>query len=331
MQIFENILSPMIDCFGNSDYKVTFWNKAQGYGLKASEYQADKGCSGRVFSYWKNHMLERKWIRTPRTKRSKKKKTTTRATNNLRYAISPLGICQYSSIMNEISKHDGKKIIEILSSYSFYKEFHSWDEICDIITEKVAHQTLKDICDSIDLVETKDEFQVVLNYRSKSKIRYEKSRYIIKQNQVYVKLPEDTMTIESFHNPEPVSMPKIDDELLYSDIAEFIIESFCYSIIENYHWKITTKSNMLNWNEVSSKEKLKIIKEIKEWEKNLDEIPFEVHLTANNFISQNLFGSIRREQKLLKKISDTFYNEVAPKQGYQFTDTKGNPMQLFSD
>jgi hypothetical protein len=331
MQIYKDILSPMIDCFGISYYKVTFWNKPQGYGLKASDYNANKKCSGRVFSHWKNHMLERKWIRAPRTKRNKNKKTTTRATNNLRYAISPLGICHYSSIINEISRQDINKIIEILISYSIYVTFQSWKEVCDIISEKVAYQTLKDICDSIDLVEIDDEFRVVLNYKSRGIIRYERSRYIIRQNQVYVKLPEDMQTIESFHNPKPVSMPKIDDDLLYSDIAEFIIESFCYSVIENYYWKIFHKSNMLNWEDISSKKKTEIKKDIETYKKTLDQIPFEVYSNANNFIGQNLFGSIKQEQKLLKKISDTFYSEIAPKNGFRFIDTKGNTMQLFPD
>jgi hypothetical protein len=321
----------MIDCFGNSDYKVTYWNKTQGYGLRASDYKTNKKCSDRAFSHWKNHMLERKWIRNPRTKRSKKKKTTIRATNNLRYAISPLGICHYSSIMNNISKYDGNKIIEILSSYAIFKTFQSWREISNIISEKETHQILKNICDSIDLIEINNEFQVALNYKSRGGINYEKSRYIIRQNQVYVKLPEDTQTIESFHNPEPVSMPKIDDDLLYSDIAEFIIESFCYHIIENYHWKIIKKSGMLNWKEIPAKEKLKIKNNIEKYKMILEKIPFEVYYAANDFINQNLFGSIRQEQKLLKKISDNFYNIIAPKHGLKFIDANGKPLQLFSD
>jgi hypothetical protein len=88
---------------------------------------------------------------------------------------------------------------------------------------------------------------------------------------------------------------------------------------------------MLNWKEIPAKEKLKIKNNIEKYKMILEKIPFEVYYAANDFINQNLFGSIRQEQKLLKKISDNFYNIIAPKHGLKFIDANGKPLQLFSD
>ena len=329
-EIFKNILEPLLECHGSPINKISFYNKVQGYGLRATDFDKKKGCSRRVFSHWKDFLLERKIIRKPKIKRKLQDKTKD-SDRNYPFVITPLGICRFSSSTDEIIGHMGGEIVEILRDYGMFVPNIDWNEICKIISANTANKILKQICDSVDLREVNDEFHIILNYRSRSGITYEKSRYIIRQNQVYVKLPEDMQTIESFENPKPVSMPKIDDDLLYSDIAKFIIESFCYSIIENYYWKIFNKSIMLNWPEISSKKKTEIKKDIETYKKTLDQIPFEVHYNANNFIGQNLFGSIKQEQKLLKKILDTFNSEIAPKNGFRFIDTKGNTMQLFPD
>ena len=120
MEIFESVFSPMIGCFGNPDYQIAFWNKLQGYGLKASDFEESKGCSRRVFSHWKNFLLERKMIRIPRVRRTPRKNSS-HTFNNLRYAITPIGLCYFSSILREIEPHYGTNIIKIFPNYFFCK------------------------------------------------------------------------------------------------------------------------------------------------------------------------------------------------------------------
>lgn len=330
IETFENILSPMLECFDNNDYKIEYYNKLQGYGLKASDFEKYEGCSRRVFSHWKNFLLDQKLIRAPKVKRRQKKDTSKRSSKNLPYIITPLGICYFSSILDKIDLHHGEKIVRFLSNYSSYNLHIDWKKICEIIGSKEAHHILKKVCDSIDIIDINDEIKVILSYKSRGKISYEFFKYIINHRQISLQLLEDQYTIESFTNLNPVSTPIIDDNLFHRDMAEFIVESFCYSIIENCHWKILNKSRLLSWEETTSKEKSKIKNTITKYEKILENIPFEVHLIANNFIGQNFFGTIKQEQQLVKEAYGYFYSKIVPKYGFEFEDKDENPSQLFS-
>lgn len=329
METFRNILECMLECYGNEIYKINYYKKLQGYGLRASDFEGKKGCSRRVFSHWKDSLLEQKLIRVPKIKRRLKDKTKDSLRNHP-YVITPLGICYFSSIIDEIPLHEGKKIVEVLSHYTLYDPYLDWEKICRNITEDKAHKILKKICDSINIRKINDEFHVILSYRSRGGINYEKSRFIINQNQIRLQLPENIHTIESLKNPNPTSKPKIDNDMLFRDVANFIIESFCYSVVESYHWKIMNESVMLKWSELSPQKKLSIKKSINKYKDILEKIPVEVHLASNNFIGDNLFGEIKQEQKVVEEIYDYFYNKVIPKHGIK-VEGDGKPIKLFSE
>lgn len=318
IETFENILSPMLECFDNNDYKIEYYNKLQGYGLKASDFEKYEGCSRRVFSHWKKFLLDRKLIRVPTVKRRQIEDESKRSSKDLPYVITPLGICYFSSILDKIDLHHGEKIVRFLSNYSSYNLYMDWKKICEIIGSKEAHHILKKVCDSIDINEDNDKIIMNLNYKTKGRINYELFKYIINHRHVVLQFSEEGYT-------------NIDDELFHKDIAEFIVESFCYSIIEECNSKIHEKSRLLSWEENTPKQRSNVRRIIKKWEKILDTLPFEIHMIASNFISQNVFGTLKQEQVLANKISEYFYNKIAPQYGFDFTDSKDKPIQLFPD
>ena len=327
---FKKILEPMLACIENKEYKIVYWSKIQGYGLRASDFENVEDYSRRRFSYWRNLMLKQKMIKIPQVKRRPKKGGVISSSYNCRFAISPLGICYYSKVSNKIGTNFASKIIKVLNYNSEYPLHVDWKEISKIMGEKEAGQILKKVCDSVEIIEINDEVHVMLSYKSRRKIKYEFFKYIINQKQVYLELPEDEYTDQLHAEFIPVSTPKIDDDLFFTDIAEFILEAFCYSIIENCHWKIMNTSRTLGWAKITNKEKLNFENIVSKYEDMLEKIPFEVYQTANDFIGQKIFGSIIGEQRLTKKISDYYYHKIAPKYGLDFVDVDGKPFQLFS-
>ena len=320
-EIFKNILTQLLECHGNPVNKITYYNRFQGYGLRATDFDKKKGCSRRVFSHWKNFLLERKSIRKPKLKRNLKDKTKD-SDRNYPFVITPLGICRFTSATDEIIEYDGKKIVEVMKDYGEYVPNIDWEKISKIISKKTINRILKQICDSVKMEEINDEFHINLTYKSRSGISYEISKFVINSNEMYVQLTESTYMVELSDDPTPTSKGKINDEILYISIADFVMDSFCYAIVENYHWKIINKLKLLNRLDLSSKKKSNIRKSVNRYKNILEKIPFEVHYAANGFIDQNLVESIRQEQKLLKKISDNFHNTIAPKYGVKFTYTK---------
>jgi len=328
-EIFKNILERLLECHGDPANKITYYNRFQGYGLRATDFDGKEGCSRRVFSHWKNFLLERKSIRKPKLKRNLKDKTKD-SDRNYPFVITPLGICRFTSVTDEIAEYDGKKIVEIMKDYGDYVPDIDWDEISKIISKKTLKRILKQICDSVKMEEVDDEFHINLTYKSRSGISYEKSKFVINSNEMYVQLPESTYMVELSDEPTPTSKGKIDDEILYRSVADFVIDSFCYAIVENYHWKIINKSKLLNRSDLSSKKKSNIKKSVDRYKKILEKIPFEIHLTASGFIGDNLYGEIVQEQKFVKEIYEHTYNQIYPKTGRKFRETV-KPPNLFSD
>jgi len=316
METLENILSPMLGCFGNKDYKIEYYKKLQGYGLKASDFEKYEGCSRRVFSHWKNFLLDRRLIREPTVKRRQNKDPNKRSSKNRPYIITPLGICYFSSVLDKIDLHNGLNIIRFLSQYASYYLHIPWNEICELMGSKEVHNILKKVCDSVDIIDVKDRIIVNLNYKTKRRINYELFKYTIDDKQIILQWSEKEFT-------------KIANESFHEDIANFILESFCYSIIEECNLRMREKSRLLSWEEITSKEKSNIKKAIRKWEKILETIPFEIHNSANDFIGQNIFGTIKQEQKLVGEISNYFYDKIAPKYRLKFVDKDKKPFRMF--
>ena len=316
-EIFKSILGQVLECHGNPVYKIAYYNKFQGYGLRASDFDGKKGCSRRVFSHWKNFLLERKIIRKAKKKRNLKDKTKD-SDRNQSFVITPLGICHFSSTTDKIVEHEGRKMVEVMRDYGIHVPNIEWVEICKIITKNTANKIIKQICDSVNLKEINNEFHIILSYRSRSGISYEKSRFIINADEMYVQLPESMSMVELSDDPTPTSKPKIDDELLYGEIADFIMESFCYAVVENYHWKLMNKSKLLKRSGLSSQKKSNIRKSVNRYKSILEKLPLEMHLSASNFVGYNLFPEITQEQEIIKKIYEHVYNKIDPKTGIKF-------------
>lgn len=320
----------MIGCFGNPEYQVPFWNKLQGYGLKASDFEKSEDCSRRVFSHWKNFLLERKMIRIPRVKRTPRKNSSHRTFNNLRYAITPVGICYFSSILDEIEPYYGTNIVKFLSYHASYSLHVEWKDICKIVGKKEAHQILKKVCDAVEIIDVDKEVQIKLNYRSRWKINYEFFKYIINRDQIRLELPEGMYSDEPDVNQNPVPTRIIDDDSFFRYVSEFILEAFCYSIIENCHWKLRIKLQKSDEAKLTNKEKLDYKNTATKYKTMLENIPFEMHLIAYNFFGQNIFGTLKLEEKLSNEVSDYFYNKIVPKYGYDFVKDDGKPNAIFS-
>lgn len=329
VKIFTKILSSTLECFGNEDNKITFWNKLQGYGLKASDFDYSKGCSRRSFTHWKNFLLERKLIRIPRVKRKSKKDVSRRSSRGLPYVITPLGICYFSLLLKDITSRQGNYIIKFLGHYSSDKITIDWKKICQVLGDSEACLILKRVCDSIE-INGEDEIHIIWKYRSREKIAYEFVEYKIDNKQIVTQLPEGRYTEELHKERILTARPIIDDDSFYQDLADFILKTFCYSIIENYHWKILWTTRLLNWATLTETQEADFKNTITKCETILENIPFEVHLTANNFISENIFGTIKQEQKLAKKISDYYYQKILPKEGVNITDDNAKPFSMFS-
>ena len=331
IKVLESILSPMIVCFGNPEYQVPFWNKLQGYGLKSSDFEESKGCSRRVFSHWKNFLLERKMIRIPKAKRTPRKNSSRHTFNNQRYAITPIGICYFSSLLNEIEPHYGTNIIKILSYHSLDYLHLEWKDICKIVGKKEAHQILKKVCDAIEISDVDEWIQIKLNYRSRREISYEFFKYIINQNQVRLELAEGYYSDEpDVNQDDPVPTRIIDDDSFFRYVAEFILEAFCYSIIENCHWKLRIKFQKSEEAKLTNKEKSDYKNMVTKYKTMLENIPDGMHVIAYNFFGQNIFGILKQEEKLSNKVSDYFNNKIMPKYEHNFVEDDGKPYTVFS-
>lgn len=312
------ILRALIDCYGVKEYKKTWWKKVQGYGLKGVQFNGISGCTRRIFSEKKKFLHENKMIRSLQSKERGKP-----------FTITPLGICYFCSKSTEINSITGIKIFKLLRTYSIYELDLFWEEIFNAITSKEALLILKRVCDSISFNQTDNAVYVSLGYKSREKITYEFTRYKLYQNQIHLLLPENLRIIE---NPEKMatSIPLIDEKLFHQDIAEFIAQSFCYSLVEYYHWEILVSTISLSDNKLTDVEEMTLKNKITNWENTLAKLPFDVHLSAVHFIGEKIFGTIKKEQKLAKRISDHFYQKIAAESGINFRTKKGKPYSMFS-
>ena len=331
MEILTNLLLSMLGCFEDEDYETKYWKRVTGYGLRASDFENFDGCSRRIFSRWRNYLLERRLIKIPRLKKGKLNENSNRFPYNTQFAISSLGICYLSSKLDKIDLYYWKKIIKFFSFYSSLHLAKNWEKICEIIGEKEAFQTLKKVLDTIDISETPHEIQVRISYKTKGRRTFEFFKYKIKEDKVRLELPEDEYTDESYKIGIPVSDPIVDQEILFTDVAEFVEKAFCYALVEDCHWKIKKISNTLKWATLKSKEKKNFENTITKCKTILETLPFEIHLTAYYFIGENIFGGIRGEESLARQIFNYFVKDFAPKFDFNLTGKDGEPLQLFPE
>jgi hypothetical protein len=315
--IFRGMLLPMLSCFGNKDYEITYYKHLRGYGLNASDFDKQAGCSRRVFSHWKGFLLDKKLIKTAQIKGKSKSDGSFRTPHNTRYIITGLGICYFSSLSDEIGEITSKNMIKFLSESTAYNLHLDWDDLCVLIGCEKVCGILKKVCDSIKISYIGEKTLVNLNYETKGKINYNVYQYIINKRNIVIQHSE-----EGYGN--------IDDDLFHKDIAEFIVDTFCYSIIEEYNYKIKEKSRILDWDELQPKEKSNIKKMIKKYQNILENIPFEVHEGANNFFSTYAYPMLNNERKLMNHISEYYRHTIAPKYGLKFADGDGQ-LKPFTD
>lgn len=314
------ILRAFIEYYGHKLYKRIWWNKIQGYGITATEFNGIAGCTRRIFSEKKKFLYENKMIKTLKSKE-----------RGTPYTITPFGICYYCSKISEVDSSIGISIFKLLSTYSTYHLELLWKEIFNVITNKDALFIFKRVCDSIAFSQTNDGSYVSLRYKSREGIIYEFTTYKLYQNQIRLILPENLRIIDNYnYEKTPTSSPTIDEKLFHQDIAEFLVQSFCYSIIEYYHFEILVSTITLNGKNLTNVEEMTLKNKITNWEDILAKLPLDVHLIAVHFIGDKIFGTIKNEQKLAKKISDHFYQKIAPNAGIEFVNKKGKPYSLFS-
>jgi len=311
-------LRALIDCHGDKYYKKMWWKKTQGYGLIASQFNGKDGCSRRMFSERKKFLHESKMIRILKSKE-----------RGVPFTITPLGICYFCSKVESIDAEIGIKIFRLLSTYSEYTLGADWKVIFSVITKIDALLILKRVCDSIEFKQIDDGMLVVLGYKSREGIFYEFTKYKLHQNQIRLQLAEN-LRIINVRDKTPTSTPTIDEGFFHKDVAEFIVQSFCYAIVEYYHWEILISTITMSNEQLTEREKLILKDKIANWENILARLPLEVHQTSVHFIGEKIFGRIKREQKLAKKISDHFSQKILSDAGFQFVDKKGKPFSMFS-
>lgn len=318
IKYFKYFLRALIQCVDDKVYKITFRKSIKGYGLTHSNFEQFNDCTSRNFAHWKQILLDLKLIWIPKVKNKQSDDGSNKSSYRRQYTISPLGICSFSSTTDKIGANDAKRIISILKFHSNLTLKWDWKEICKIIETEKASQILKQSCDSIKIIEVNGDVHLIFGYKSKEKTSYEFFKYIISKNQAYYVLPEGYFSDEPDVINDPIPLRIIDDNSFFTDIAEFILQTFCYSIIENCHWNIQKKTHILNFPLSTKKEKLDSKKIIEKYNTVLEKIPFETHLIASNFYREKIFGSIRREEKLSSQIFDYFNVKVGSRIGYEF-------------
>lgn len=319
IKYFEQFLLPLLNCTDNKKYKVVYWREIKNYGLTLSDFENFKGCSSRTFSHWRKSMLELKLIRIPKIKNKQKLDGSNVSSYNLQYVISPLGICSLTSTTKKIALNDSKKIIKILKYYSEFIQFFEFKITHKAVGNEETNRILKRICDSVQIRETDVGIQVILGYYSREKTYFEFFKYFINNNQVLLELPVGYYSDESDVIQTPVPRRIIDDNSFFGYVAEFILEAFCYSIVEDCHWNIEKMRFKLSKKDFTNQEKLEFKKTLTKYEEILDKLPFETHLIAGNFFNDKMYPKITQEKTLSDKVSDYFMGEIAPKYGYNWT------------
>jgi len=323
----SSILRNLLIVFGQNNAKVTFFHKLQGYGLRSSDFITKEDCSRRVFSHWKRHLLERKYIRIPKHRR--RFIDERKFPRGGHYAISPLGICYFSSINNQITKTESDYIIKFLEFHSEYKTNVDWKKTCKILGDNEACRILKQVCDSIEIKEETDLIRIICRYRSKESVSYEQGEYKIKDHKILLQIPEGRFSEELGKKGIPKTEIVMDDDSFFSDLAEFILKTLCYSIIENYHWRILYTTRLKKWAKTTKEQEEEFRNTIQDCQNKLEKIPYAIHSEANNFVLENVFGSLKQEQRLAGLISDHYYQTVSPKNGVSIKNGK-KPFSVFS-
>lgn len=313
IKYFKHLLKALVLCTDTKEYEITYRRNVKGYGLTHSDFDHFEDCKSRNFAHWKQNLLDLKLIWIPKVKNQQSEDGSNKSAYRRQYTISPLGICSFSSVTESIGANDAKRIISNLKFHSDFTLKWEWEELCKIIGAREASQILKQACNSIKIIDENEELHLVFGYQSKEKTSYEFFKYIIKQKQAYLELPEGNFSDEPDVIQDLTQLRIIDDDSLFTEIAEFILQTFCYAIIENCHWNIQNKSFNLNQSLLTKKEKSDLQNTIKKYETMLEKISLETHLIARNFYSDRMFGSIKREEKLSTKVFDYFNEKVFSK------------------
>ncbi len=315
---FHSLLESLVECTDNKEYKIFYRKKITGYGLTHSNFEDIKKGNSRNFAHWKQNLLDLKLIWIPKIKNSQSEDGSNKSSYRRQYTISPLGICSFSSTTDKIGKNNAKRIISILKFYSDFTLKWEWEELCKIIGTEEASQLLKQSCDSIKIIDVNGEVHLIFGYKSKEKTNYEFFKYIIRQNQTYLELPQGYFSDEPDVIQDPIPLRIINDSSFFTDIAEFILETFCYSIIENCHWNIKNKLHILNFRLSTKKEKIDSKKVIEKYKTMLKKIPFETHMIAITFYGERILGTIKMEEKLSSKVFDYYNKQVVCRSGIKF-------------
>ncbi len=307
---FHSLLESLVECTDNKEYKIFYRKKITGYGLTHSNFEDIKKGNSRNFAHWKQNLLDLKLIWIPKVKNKQSQDGSNTSTYGRQYMISPLGICSFSSTTDKIGENNAKRIISILKFYSDFTLKWEWEELCKIIGTEEASQLLKQSCDAVKIRDVNKEVHVTLGYNSKTKTSFEFSKYIIRKNKVYFELHEGYFLDESDVIQDPIPLRIMKESFFFTDIAEFILETFCYSIIENCHWNIQNESYILKVPLSTKKEKLDANKTIKKYNTMLEKIPYTPHMIARTFYEERISGNIWSEKKLSVKVFDYFDKQV---------------------
>lgn len=315
VKYFKDFLQALIQCTDNKDYEITYRRNVKGYGLTHSNFNYFKYCKSRNFAHWKQNLLDLKLIWIPKVKNQQSEDGSNKSTYRRQYTISPLGICSFSSTTEKISTNDAKRIISNLKFHSDFTLKWEWKELCKIIGTEKASQLLKQSCDSVKIIDANGDVHSIFGYESKAKTSYQFDKYIIRQNQVYFELPQGYFLDESDVIQDPIQLRIVDDSLFFTDVAEFILETFCYSIIENCHWNIKGEEHILNSRLATKKEKLDSKNVIEKYKTMLEKIPLETHSIAITFYWEKLSSSIKMQGELSSKVIDYHNKQVVSRYG----------------